>query len=118
MEARGTLNLAYSIGLALARDGTVTGVRWGSPAYDAGLVTGVRVIAVNSMAYSPDRIRQALQAAAANGRPIDLLVMRDDRYWTASVANGGGLRYPWLERASAGPARLDGLLAARTKAGR
>jgi predicted metalloprotease with PDZ domain len=118
------LALGYSLGVTLDRDGKVTATNWDSPAFKAGLVPGMQVVAVNGEAYDADTIKAAITAAKATQVPIALLVRRDNRYDTISLAWFGGLRYPWLERdaAAKGPVGLDRLLAPRaaveTKRGR
>ena len=97
----------------LDSDGDVTATLWGSPAFNAGIVKGARIIAVNSLAYSADGMRQAISRAKTGGQPIELLIRRGDRFMTVSVPYSGGLRWPWLERVGSGEAPLDRLLAAR-----
>jgi predicted metalloprotease with PDZ domain len=98
MEQNHGLGLGFSLGLSLDKDGQVTDTRWGSPAFNAGVVTGARIVAVNSQAYSADGIKQAITRAKATAQPIELLIRRGDRYLTVPVAYSGGLRWPWLER--------------------
>jgi predicted metalloprotease with PDZ domain len=108
------LSLHHSLGVVLSREGIVTSVRWGSPAFDAGIVGGARIFAVGGVAYDPARMQQALSEAAAAGQKLDLLVQRGSRFSSVQVNNGGGLRYPWLEPVNAKvPAGLDRLLAPR-----
>jgi predicted metalloprotease with PDZ domain len=110
-----TVSFAYSLGLTVGRDGAVTSALWGSPAFNAGLVSGAKLIAVNGLAYDPDTLRDAITAAKGGSQPIQLLIQRGDRFMTVPVDYHGGLRYPWLERISpAGtPAGLDLLLSPR-----
>jgi predicted metalloprotease with PDZ domain len=111
---RKTLDLTYSLGITLDTNGEVTAGLWDSPAVDAGVVKGVKIVAVDGNAYTPEVLRDAVTAAKGGTRPIELLVKRGDRYLTTSVTWHGGLRYPWLERAgSAKEAPLDRLLAPR-----
>jgi predicted metalloprotease with PDZ domain len=49
----GTLNLQYSLGVSLDKDGKVTATLWGSPAFDAGIVNTAQIVAVNGEAYTP-----------------------------------------------------------------
>jgi predicted metalloprotease with PDZ domain len=88
--------------------------RWDGPAFNAGIVTGAKIVAVNGVAYDQDGLKRAI-AAAKTGGPLDLLVQRGDRYDTVPVDYRGGLRWPWLERAAGarGPAGLDRLLMSR-----
>jgi predicted metalloprotease with PDZ domain len=111
---RTTLDLTYSLGVTIDANGEVTAGLWDSPAFDAGVVKGVKIIAVDGAAYTPEVIRDAVTAAKGGTRPIELLVRRGDRFLTVAVPWHGGLRYPWLERAgNAKEAPLDRLLAPR-----
>ncbi len=114
LDDRKTVSLYHSLGLTLDREGTVTGTRWDSPAFDAGIVNGARIVAVNGRAYDADKLNRAITAAKASTSPIELLIKRGDRFLTVPVDYHGGLRWPWLERASGkGVAPLDALLAPR-----
>jgi predicted metalloprotease with PDZ domain len=110
-----TTNLMYSLGLALDNTGKVTSTLWDGPAFDAGIVNGAQVVAVNGEAYTKDVLTQAITAAKGSGKPpIQLLVKRGERYDTVPIAYHGGLRWPWLEKVGAGEQGLDRLLAARS----
>jgi predicted metalloprotease with PDZ domain len=113
-KGRKSTNLDYSLGFSLTGDGKVTGTLWNSPAFNAGVVTGAQVMAVNGKAYSAGVIKDAVTAAKATKMPIDLLVKRGDRFTTVPVDYHGGLRYPWIEPAGQGEQPLDRLLAPRT----
>jgi predicted metalloprotease with PDZ domain len=106
--------LTYSLGFSLDSEGKVSGTLWNSPAFNAGVVTGSQVMAVNGKAYDPDTIKDAITAAKTSQQPIQLLVKRGDRFMTVPVDYHGGLRYPWIEPAGAGQQGLDRLLAPRT----
>ncbi|MCW1431557.1 M61 family metallopeptidase [Novosphingobium sp. JCM 18896] len=114
MDDAKSLSLTYSLGVSLDREGTVTATQWNGPAFNAGLVTGAKIVAVNGRTYDHDKIKQAITAAKTGAKPIELLVKRGDRFLTVSVPYKGGLRWPWLERASTrGTAPLDSLMAPR-----
>ncbi len=108
-------DFTYSLGFRLDKDGKVTGARWDGPAFDAGLVEGVKVVAVNGTTYDADALKDAIKTAKGGKEPIQLLVQRGDRFMTVPIDWHGGLRYPWLERIPGGkaPAGLDRLLAPR-----
>jgi predicted metalloprotease with PDZ domain len=105
----------------------VSGCLWGSAAFNAGIVTGAKIIAVNGIAYDQDTIKDAITAAKSGGpaeaKPIELIVQRGNRVQTVPLDYNDGLRWPWLERAPEGarqgggpgqqPAPLDLLLAPR-----
>ncbi|WP_338467195.1 peptidase M61 [Novosphingobium sp. ZN18A2] len=113
MGHSGNLNLFYSLGVDLNGNGTVVSTRWDGPAFNAGLVNGARIVAVNGEKYSKDRMTRAITAAKGGKTQIDLLVQRGDRFLTVPVDWHGGLRYPWLEKAVKGTAPLDRLMAPR-----
>ncbi len=107
------LSLYHSLGLTVDRDGTVTATRWGGPAFEAGVVTGTKLIAANGVAYDAEKLKRAITDAKATNRPIELIVQRGDSVRAVSVPYTGGLRWPWLERTGGSPAPLDRLLAPR-----
>jgi predicted metalloprotease with PDZ domain len=114
MDQRQGLALTFSLGLSIDQGGTVSGTIWDGPAFNAGIVTGAKIVAVNSLAYSHDVLKRAITDAKGGSKAIDLLIRRGDRYQTVSIAYGGGLRWPWLERIGGqGQAPLDRLLAPR-----
>jgi predicted metalloprotease with PDZ domain len=119
MEDGHNLPLTYSLGITLDKDGAVSNPRWDSPAFNAGVVTGAKVIAVNGLAYDADGLKAAIIAAKGGSKSIELLIKRGDRFQTVPVAWNGGLRYPWLERVpgSRGQAGLDVLLSPRRTSG-
>lgn len=118
-EARGhQLDLMDSIGLRLADGdgdgaaGLVGDVRWGGPAFEAGLAPNMTVVAVNGLAFKPGILRAAIVDAKAKGGTIKLLAKNLDTYATFDVAYHDGLRYPHLVRA-AGPDRLAAIITPR-----
>jgi predicted metalloprotease with PDZ domain len=114
-SSSGALNLQYSLGVTLSKDGTVTATLWDSAAFNAGIVNSAQIVAVNGEAYSAAGIRKAITDAKGGQDPIELLVRRGERYMTVPVDYHGGLRWPWLEPAGKGEQPLDRLLAPRTK---
>ena len=112
------VNLFYSLGVNIDKDGKVVSTLWDGPAFNAGVVNGAQVVAVNGDTYSKDAMTDAITAAKngpnGKGAPIQLLVKRGDRYDTVAVDYHKGLRYPWLEPVSSGEQGLDRLLAPRT----
>jgi predicted metalloprotease with PDZ domain len=92
-------NLLYGIGFAVNRDGKLTDVLWGGPAFKAGLVPGLKLVAVNGRDYSADGLKDAIKAAKDKGGPIQLLVKNNEFFQTVSIDYRDGLRYPHLVRA-------------------
>ncbi|MDO8378973.1 M61 family metallopeptidase [Phenylobacterium sp.] len=106
-------DFTYSLGLTLGKDGDLTAVQWEGPAFKAGLADGMKLIAVDGLAYDPDRLKDAVTAAKGGKAPIELLVKSGERYRTVKIDYHGGLRYPRFERVAGTPARLDDILAPR-----
>lgn len=106
-------NLAYSLGLRLIEDGTITQVFWSSPAFDAGLTKGMSVVAVNDHAYKPERLEAAVRANRDGSASIRLLVRDGELYRSIAIDWRGGLRYPRLERVPGVPDRLGALQSPR-----
>lgn len=111
----GSINLTYSLGMALRPDGGVTSVLWDGPAFGQGLSVGAQLVAVNGLAFEPERIRAAVRAAKGGTAPIELLVRNGDHFRTVSIPYAGGLRYPQLQRVDGAPSRLDAILAPAAK---
>jgi predicted metalloprotease with PDZ domain len=101
----------YSLGLSIAKDGKINEVRWDSPAFNAGLGTGVTIVAVNDLEYSKDTLSDAVKAAKTDKAPIRLLVKEFDRYRTIAIDYHDGLRYPRLERIPGKPDYLSAIYA-------
>jgi predicted metalloprotease with PDZ domain len=103
------VSAAYSIGLRLGNDGTVQDSIVGGLAYKAGITSGMRVVAVNDRAFTPDLLGDALKAGKDGSQPIRLLVLDDDYYKTCTIDYHGGERYPHLGRQEGSPDLLDEL---------
>jgi predicted metalloprotease with PDZ domain len=112
------LGLTHSLGLTIDKDGKVTAVQWDGPAFNAGIVPGAKILAVNGTGYEPEGLQKAI-TAAKGGAGIELLVQRGTRFQSVRIDYRGGLRWPWLERAAPGtaPTGLDLLLAPRRPRG-
>lgn len=103
-----SVNLSYSLGITIGKDGVLSGVNWDTPAFKAGLTAGETLVAVNGTAYSDDLIKDAVKATAKADAPlVELLVKDGERYRTVKIDYHGGLKYPRLERIEGTPARLD-----------
>ena len=91
-------DLNYSLGFALGTDGGIGDVLPGSPADQAGIFQGMKLIAVDGRAWSAKILRAAVKAAATNTAPIELLTVNEDFYQTIKLAYHGGEKYPVLVR--------------------
>jgi predicted metalloprotease with PDZ domain len=97
-------DLTYSIGLILGSDGNVADVIYGSPAWEAGVGPGMRLLSVNKQRWSYNAWRQALAKTATNGGKIELQVEGDRGQEQVTVSYAGLERFPRLQ---ADPARFD-----------
>jgi predicted metalloprotease with PDZ domain len=107
---RGGFGDLYSIGLQIAPDGTVGDSIVGSPAYEAGVTSGMKIVGVNGRVYTHDALEDAIAAAKESATPIALMVVIDDYYQTFNVSYQGGDRYPHLVRDESKPDYLDDLI--------
>ncbi len=107
------MSLRYSLGLTLDKEGKITEVLWNGPAFKAGLAPGTRIIAVNDLAFDPDRLKEVIKAAQHSTATTSLLVREGDRFRTVTIDYHDGLRYPHVERDPDQPALLDAILAPR-----
>ncbi len=110
---RKVTDLSYGLGVVVSREAEFPEVVWGSPAHAAGLTRGTKLVAVNGMAYTADRLKEAV-TAAKTGAPLELLVEMQDQYRTVRIDYRGGLQYPHLERIPNTPDRLSEALKPRT----
>ncbi len=103
-------DFTFSLGLSVGKDQMVSAVIWNSPAFKAGLSTGDKIVAVNGLAYTAERLKAAVTEAKTTEQ-ITLLLENADHFRSVKVAYRGGLRYPALERIGTGQASLDLILA-------
>jgi predicted metalloprotease with PDZ domain len=106
-------DLMFSLGFVVSDDGRLTEILWDGPAFKDSLTLGTQIISVNGVAFSGDRLKDAIRGAQKTGVPIELNVKNGDRYRKVSFNYRDGLRYPRLERDASNPARLDQILAPR-----
>jgi predicted metalloprotease with PDZ domain len=105
----------YSLGFGLGDDNKFYDVIVGSPAYQAGLGPGMKLVAVNGRRASPDILHNAIKAAQGSDRPIELLVENAQFFKTYSIPYHDGEKNPHLERVSAQPDILGDILKPMTK---
>jgi predicted metalloprotease with PDZ domain len=106
----------YTLGLQLREDGTVIDALVGSPAFEAGIASGMKVMAVNGRVYSQELLLDAIKASKETTQPISLLVVSDEYFRTFPVNYHGGERIPHLERVEQKPDYLDDLIRPRATA--
>lgn len=107
---RGSFGDAYSIGLQVSEEGNIGDSIVGSPAYKAGITSGMKLVGVNGRVYTHEDLEDAIKAAQDNSEPIKLMVVIDDYYQTFNVDYHGGVRIPHLVRDESKPDYLDELI--------
>jgi predicted metalloprotease with PDZ domain len=105
----------YSLGFNLGSGNRITGVRWGSLAYEHGLGAGWELIAVGDRAASAEALRNAVTAAKSGTDPIVVVVKRGEEFRTLSFDYRDGLRYPRLVRIEGSRDRLADIFAPRRR---
>lgn len=103
----------YSLGILVYGNGRIDSVAWDSPAWQAGIVAGSTLLAVNETAYRDERLAAALRANRDGSAPVDLLLRDGERFRTVRIDWRGGLRHPRLERLPDTPDRLGAIYAPR-----
>jgi predicted metalloprotease with PDZ domain len=107
---------AYSIGLRVDKDGDVINAISGMPAANAGITPGMKVVGVNSHAWSDKALEEALKKNGNGTQTIDLLVSNDNYFHNYKVSyTGAGRRYPHLERIPGAPDLLGDILKPKTR---
>src|SRR5690606_20190359 len=106
-------DLTHSLGLTIDKNDIAGGILWDGPAFRADIVNGTKIVAVDGVAYSRERLEAAIKAAADGKTPVRLLVERGGRYRDVAIEYHGGPRWPWLERTGTGPDWFDRLFAAK-----
>ena len=108
----GVLDLTWSVGMTVTKDGRVKAATWNGPAFRAGIVPGTRLKTVNDEPYSAERLMAAVAAAAKQGG-LRMGILVDGNQETVTVEASGSLRYPALERIEGTRDSLSTLLAPR-----
>lgn len=108
-------DFSYSLGFPVGEDGKLMDVIVGSPAYQAGIGPGMKLIAVNGRKYTPDILHSALKAAHETKDPVDLLVENAQFFKTYPIPYYDGDQNPHLERVTTQPDLMGVLLAPLAK---
>lgn len=106
----GILDLSFSLGMIVTKEGELRDVIPGSPAYSAGLGPGMKLIAVNTRQWSKDVMRSALSASVHSRQPIAVLAENGEYFTTYQVNYHGGEQYPHLVRDPAVPDTLGEII--------
>jgi predicted metalloprotease with PDZ domain len=105
------MDAAFSIGIRVQEDGDLQDVIPGTPAYEAGIAPGMKLIAVNGRRFSADVLRDALQPTTAKPATLTLLIENQEFFTQHALRHEGGLREPHLERDGSKPDLLEQIIA-------
>ena len=109
-------DFSFSLGMRVHDDdGMISDVAIDSPAFRAGVAPSTKLIAVNKRQYNSQLLREAIQQAQKDGKPIELMVKSGEYYQTFSVNYTGGERYPHLTRDDSTPDLLSEIIAPMVK---
>ena len=104
-------DVRYSLGLVIREpEATLRDVLPDSPAWQAGMGPGMKLLGVNGTAYSATVLHEAIRAAKNNSQPIQLLVQNGSFQNTYSVNYHAGEKYPDLERIPNAPDLLGEII--------
>ncbi|MGA2776716.1 MAG: PDZ domain-containing protein [Steroidobacteraceae bacterium] len=108
-------DLRFSLGFIVLDDGAVTSYLIpGSPADQAGMAPGSRLVAVNGRKYSKEVLQDAINAGGPEPRTISLLVEKDEMFRSLELHYAGKARYPRLERVAEVPDLLTAIETAQS----
>jgi predicted metalloprotease with PDZ domain len=100
----------FSAGIVVSTTGIIQDVRMGSPAFQAGLGPGTKVVAVNGHGFTGEVLKQAIRGAKGTTEPIELIVSTDNEFRTVRLSYHDGEKYPRLERVEGTPDLLDEII--------
>ena len=89
-----TTDVSFSIGMWVKNDGTISDVVYGSPAYAAGLVPGMKITSINGRKYDGDVLREEIRA----GKALDVNAEQASFAGTFHVDYRGGEQFPHLQK--------------------
>lgn len=97
-HAEGEFNFTYSLGMTVTREGAVRDVLPGTPAAEAGLAPGMRIISVNGKGWTGEALNDAIRRAKRNPAPIVLNAENAGYAMIYKVTYNDGASYPHLVR--------------------
>lgn len=108
------VDLTYSLGILVNKESQLVDVIPGSPAYEAGLGPGMKLLAVNHRKWSSEILKQALRGAQASRQPIELIVQNSEFFKTYTIPYFEGEKIPHLEKIGGQPDFLSDILKSKT----
>jgi len=116
-----TIEASFSLGMRVSTEGGENGgladVIPGTPAAEAGLAPGMRIVSVNGVQFSQQALTDAIHDAQGNKKAITVVAQNSGFTRTYEIQYHGGDRYPHLERDPARPDLLDDTLRPLTGTG-
>ncbi|MBC3885057.1 M61 family metallopeptidase [Undibacterium griseum] len=109
-DSRQESDFRYALGFMSDKSGKISQIVWNSPAYQAKMLSGSVILAINGRAYQTDNLKSAVIHAKTTRQPIELIVRHGDDFRTVTLHYFEGLRYPRLQRIEGIPDRLQGIL--------
>jgi predicted metalloprotease with PDZ domain len=100
----------FSLGLMVNNSSVIDDVRVDSPAFQAGLGPGMKLVAVNGHGFNGDVLKEAIRGAKGTTSPIELIVSNDNEFRTVRLDFHDGEKYPQLERVQGTPDLLDEII--------
>ena len=110
---RGSKDFAYSTGMDVHADGTISDVHIGGPADTAGFGPGMKILTVNGRHFSIDGLQHAIREAKGTKAPIECTADNTGVVMTLTLPYYGGEQFPALERIPGTPDRLLEIAAPR-----
>jgi predicted metalloprotease with PDZ domain len=108
------VDASFTLGLWIKEDGTVDDIVVGSPAWEAGLGPGMKLVAVDGRKWATQVLPEEIQAARKSTKPIEIAAEHGDVVRTFRINYHEGDRFPHLERIGSRPDLLSMILAGRT----
>ncbi len=107
-ERREMRDWTFALGLIVDKDGEVQDVS--GPALRAGVVPGMKLLALGGRAYKPRSVEAALREAQATRRPLEAIVQFGEAVQVLHIEALDGPSYPHLERIAGAPDLLAEIL--------
>lgn len=104
------VNAWYSLGFYTGSDNVVSDVLFDSPAFQAGMGPGMKIVAVNGRGASDELLRAAINETKTGARTVEFIVENTGFFKVLKVQYEGGAKYPSLTREGSGVALLDEIL--------
>lgn len=111
-ERLNAMDAGYSIGLLVKEDGSIIDTIEGMDAARAGVGPGMKVVAVNGRAFTPQVLRDALAEGKSGSEPLQLLVENSTYFRTFNLNYHAGEKYPHLVREESKPDVLSEIIRA------